>query len=444
MTLIPTAPTRGSSLLDLAFTNIPDLVNLADVRAPLESEAGATSDHGCVHVEAVVPVARDFVWTKRTVRKRSDSADERFAHDLSGTGWDFDPDDEPDRMVQMFEEKIATLTEKHYPLQTIRARSNEDPWITNGIRRRARRKKRLYKRQGRSEAWKRADIKLEREVAKKKQEFVDMLADEPDKSYYAAVMKLAGHTARKPWEVMSLFPDVCPEEAGSEVLDYFTNVGGDEPPSPWPHITPGGDGGLGDFTVPSVEDLLSGHKRVKSRVDGDPLPHLVHKYPGLFAHPMSAIFFNRINTSTKWPSGWKREHLTIIPKNPRPGDLSECRNISCTSLMSKVLEGVLLEKLRGELRPDLAQYGGSKGCGAEHMIIEGWDRILDVMDNGNRAACLLGVGFEKAFNRMDHGHCLRLLRRLGASDESLRMVAAFLTERRMTISINGVSGGERP
>ena len=44
---------------------------------------------------------------------------------------------------------------------------------------------------------------------------------------------------------------------------------------------------------------------------------------------------------------------------------------------------------------------------------------------------------------MDHGHCLRQLMRLGASVGSLRMVAAFLTGRMMTISINGINGGEK-
>ena len=44
---------------------------------------------------------------------------------------------------------------------------------------------------------------------------------------------------------------------------------------------------------------------------------------------------------------------------------------------------------------------------------------------------------------MDHGHCLRQLMRLGASVGSLRMVAAFLTGRMMTISIYGINGGEK-
>ena len=226
ITLLPTPPTRGTSTLDLVFANIPDLVDYAEVRPPLETEQGIPSDHGCVHVEATIPKQKNFVWMKKTTRKRSDSADERFAHDLDQTIWDFTPAEAPDAMVQKFEQKIAALTDVHFPLRSTRVRSNEDPWITNGIRRRAKRKKRLYKRTGRSEAWKRADERLEREVAQKKQEFVDALVDAPDKSYYAAIKKLSGPTAKKPWEVTELFPDVDLGTARAEVLDYIASVGG--------------------------------------------------------------------------------------------------------------------------------------------------------------------------------------------------------------------------
>ena len=89
ITLLPTPPTRGTSTLDLVFANIPDLVDYAEVRPPLETEQGIPSDHGCVHVEATIPKQKNFVWMKKTTRKRSDSADERFAHDLDQTIWDF-------------------------------------------------------------------------------------------------------------------------------------------------------------------------------------------------------------------------------------------------------------------------------------------------------------------------------------------------------------------
>ena len=224
------------------------------------------------------------------------------------------------------------------------------------------------------------------------------------------------------------------KKVGETVLDYFSAVGGDETPSGIPERS-GGDAGLGFFDRARVEALLRAHKKTKSRVKGDPLPHLIRIFPGQFAVPV-AMIFNAVNTAAQWPGRWKEEHLTIIPKCPKPNDLSDCRNISCTPMLSKILEAVVLEKLRGKLVSDANQYGGNKGCGAEHMVVEIWDRILRVLDGGDKAACLLGIDYEKAFNRMDHGHCLRQLQKLGASEGSLRMVTSFLENRRMAITID--------
>ena len=58
------------------------------------------------------------------------------------------------------------------------------------------------------------------------------------------------------------------------------------------------------------------------------------------------------------------------------------------------------------------------------------------MEGGKTAAVMLGVDYEKAFNRMDHSVCLSKLRALGASDGSFAMVRAFLDRRCMTISID--------
>lgn len=67
------------------------------------------------------------------------------------------------------------------------------------------------------------------------------------------------------------------------------------------------------------------------------MPQFVREHPEAFAEPV-AINFNEINNTVEWPDNWKREFLTIIPKNPNPTGLAECRNISCTALLSKALE----------------------------------------------------------------------------------------------------------
>ena len=440
-TLVETGNTRGDKALDLVFTNAAQHVVLAGTRPPLETESGISSDHRFVEVALSLPKTKSLTYTKKTTRRRTASADARFAEELSLRP-PVDDEGDVDVIVGRFTEGLMGLTDKHFPLQTTSRRSNEHPWITNGIRRRAKRKKRLFRRTGRSAAWRRAEESMLREIASKKQEFVEKLIDLPGRNYYSAVKQLAGCDGSRSWSVLDMFPGQTELEIGTKILDYFSGVGGDEPPSPRPPVAPVDDAGLGPFDAGRAEDLLRRHKKTRSVVEGDPMPHLIQKFPGVFAPAVAAIF-NRVNATASWPTAWKREYLTIIPKSPRPNNLSECRNISCTAYLIKVLEGVLLEKLRRELQPDPDQFGGEKKCGPEHMMVEIWDKILSAMDDGDQAACLLGIDFEKAFNRMDHGHCLRQLKALGASDSSLALVSSFLSNQSMTITLNGVNCGEK-
>ena len=218
-------------------------------------------------------------------------------------------------------------------------------------------------------------------------------------------------------------------------MDYFGEIARSGDDSLGRIQTPRVNGGLGHFSITRTADLLKKAKRTSSRVEGDPLVNLSNFFYEEFAVPVSEIY-NRINLTGPWPKSWKTEHLTIIPKTPNPAGLFECRNISCTSVFSKVLEGQVLLKLRGKLDPDLTQYGGIPNCGVEPMLVIKWEEILEAMEGGKNAAVLLGVDYEKAFNRMDHSVCLRQLDELGASAGSLALVRAFLEDRVMTIDIN--------
>lgn len=80
-----------------------------------------------------------------------------------------------DDMTLELERAIASLTEKHFPLVEVRRRSNEDPWITRGIRRLWKRKIRYYKRVGKSDRWWATEEKLQRAIAESKEEFVNRL-----------------------------------------------------------------------------------------------------------------------------------------------------------------------------------------------------------------------------------------------------------------------------
>ena len=53
-----------------------------------------------------------------------------------------------ERMVEDFENITGEIIDRLFPLKTMRVRSNEPAWITDGVRRLDRKKRRVYKREG--------------------------------------------------------------------------------------------------------------------------------------------------------------------------------------------------------------------------------------------------------------------------------------------------------
>ena len=179
-------------------------------------------------------------------------------------------------------------------------------------------------------------------------------------------------------------------------------------------------------TADYVATKLKQAKKPNSYVAGDLLPRLMKIYHHLLVTPVTSIF-NAVFATGEWPASWKKETAVIIPKVSAPSSLAECRNISCTNFLSKVLESILLEDLRREIPVDPAQYGGLKGSSVDHLLVDAWDSILRPLDHGSHAV-MLGIDYQKAFNRLDHSECLRQLRELGASTPSINLVRSFLTK----------------
>ena len=221
------------------------------------------------------------------------------------------------------------------------------------MRRKSKRKRRIFRKGGRSARWKALSKELEEEVRSSKEEFVDNIIEDgcEGRRFNSAISKLSGPSAGGTWSVRELFPGIADEDVCNRAIDYFSSIGGEGEVGRMPDF-PNVPAGM-KFTKQSVLKRLQSLKKKDSHVEGDPLPHLVRAMPELFAEPVAAIF-NKASAQGWWPTRWKTEHITVIPKVRNPSSLAKTRNISCTALFSKVLEAALLEQLREELIPDPA------------------------------------------------------------------------------------------
>ena len=157
------------------------------------------------------------------------------------------------------------------------------------------------------------------------------------------------------------------------------------------------------------------------------------------ATPVSRII-NSIVQSNEWPSQWKMEFVTAIGKIPLPETEDDLRPISLTPFFSKVTEHFLVMWLLTYIgdKIDFRQYGGCKGNSISHYLIELINFILLNQDSNAQTAILAClVDFSKAFNRQNHNLLVTKLSDMGCPGWLLKVVIAFLTNRRMVVRHKG-------
>ena len=79
--------------------------------------------------------------------------------------------------------------------------------------------------------------------------------------------------------------------------------------------------------VHEVAARIRKFRKPKSMVPGDVFPQLVTQFSDIFAIPLVDIY-NAITRTGVWPTQWKKEFVTVIPKGTEPETLNDLRNIS--------------------------------------------------------------------------------------------------------------------
>ena len=95
-------------------------------------------------------------------------------------------------------------------------------------------------------------------------------------------------------------------------------------------------------------------KKPKSSVSIVPLSKMVERHADLFACPLARII-NKVRRGEGWPELWKEQEVTVIPKSTMADSYTACRNISCTSVFSKLCEAYMLDDLTDEVKLSNAQ-----------------------------------------------------------------------------------------
>ena len=451
--IIETAPSRGSQYLDqFACSFRGEIVNTV-LHAPLKNDASqSSSDHGFLLYEARLRHCHDFTWVRYRARQITDTRIAAYDEYIRSVDWEVVASfsDNPSDIAHELHRIIEKATNTNFPYKDYKVKSTDDPWIDDATRTKIDHRKGVFEREGRdSRNWREMKTLTNDMIKTRKKKYymkeVEKLSQEGAHLVpYKALKNLAVAERPPPWTPGCLFPHMPEPEVAEEMAEYFGKISQKFAAVDRTELPRTFDRPIADLSRQQITDRLTEMKKPRSSVTGDPLTRFVNVHAAEFS-PVLERIFNLVRRGAPWPKAWRKEEVTVIPKGNSDSveSLDNCRNISCTSIFSKLLESYMLDDIQSEVSLESNQYGGQRGCGTDHLLAEMVTRTMQNLDDNRAVDTVISLDFRKAFNKMDHTICLRSLAAKGASNQTLQLVCSFLSERSMVIKHGRSLSAER-
>ena len=129
-----------------------------------------------------------------------------------------------------------------------------------------------------------------------------------------------------------------------------------------------------------------------------------------------------------YPTDWKLEWVTPVPKITNPKQISDLRKILGTSDYSKCFEGFLKDWIMEDVSNniDIGQIVGQGGIGTEHLIVCLLYRILQLLDRfpDKSAVIMTCLDWAAAFDRQDPTITIKKFIQLGVRPSLIPLIAS--------------------
>lgn len=138
------------------------------------------------------------------------------------------------------------------------------------------------------------------------------------------------------------------------------------------------------------------------------------------------------------PDIWKLAHITPIPKTPKARLVDEFRPISNTCIISKIAESLLKTEIEGftnhiEIIPD-SQHGFRNKHSVITALTETYDDFTRAIDDKKNVDCVY-LDIKSAFDTVDHNLLLSKLSKMGLGPNCVDWLSSFLKNRKISVKI---------
>jgi len=170
-------------------------------------------------------------------------------------------------------------------------------------------------------------------------------------------------------------------------------------------------------------------------------PRLLNVLADKLAKPLTMIFNASLQSSLVHES-WRCANVTLIHKSRSKSQVSNYRPVSLTSVVCKVLESIIKDKIEEYLyKFDLivgSQHGFVKSKSCLTNLLEFLEYCSCNLDQG-RAVDVIYLDFQKAFDKVPHKRLLLKLDAIGICGKLYKWIESWLLQRQQRVLLNGVT-----
>ena len=370
--------TRNQATLEILLTDLHSLYHPPTTLPPLQVDVdknGKDSNHNIVVFAPKSNIQFKEQITKRTIKTRPilDSQLNNFERDLANY-----PGDEVfhgrsvNEKVDHFHSFLRSQLDFYFPEKTTKISNLDRNWMSPHIKQIHRRMQREFFRHRKSLKYKKLKSKFKKMKRNAVKTFYsafvsDLKLTDPGK-WYQMAKKIGAIDQMSRGEVkVESLSELNNLEAARAIAAHFAAISNEYSPvdtSQLPCYLPAPP-------PPQVEEKdvykrLCGLKKTRSTLPID-IPDKVRKQCAIMLSvPLTTIINDSLKQSV-YPSTWKQEWVTPVPKLSHPKQISDLRKISSTSDYSKLYEGFLKDWIMEDVSKnlDIGQFGGQPGIGTD-------------------------------------------------------------------------------
>lgn len=370
--------------------------------------------------------------------------------------------DDPNTLVELLIQKITESLQENTTTQSL-TKSNRTikPWITPGILRCIRNRNKMQKRA------KIDPFNLTLTITYKRyRNFCNNLIKKIKRKYDRSQLTGSMKNAKLLWKNIKNITNIkqnkstntellniaqCPKQSVNLVNEYFGNIGRDlaenilsknptintdNPPLFEANLT---SFVLSDTDPAEVEKIIMSLKS-DSAPGYDNIPTRFLKLCKDYIVPALSHLINLCFSKGIFPTTLKKSIITPVFKSGDVDDVNNFRPISVLTVISKVLEKIINNRVIGFLDKynilSNAQYGFRHGISTHDAIKDLSSLIIEQLDEGKKCLTVF-LDLKKAFDTVSIPILLQKLERIGIRNTPLELLKDYLTNRIQKTKIEG-------